>query len=105
MAEVATCMDATMEKAHVKHLDQKFDGKNMLIRGQRLTLFDFDIALMDNTSLVSNAPYLQSETLCCCYYSSTHVSMFLSCACYIELVYPFPFADVFRPLYFWLLNL
>ena len=46
----AKCMDTLLEMARVKHLDQQVDGKNMLIQGHRLTLYDFDVAEIDNIS-------------------------------------------------------
>jgi len=50
--QAAECMVTLLERAHVKHMDMDPSGKNMLIHRNRLTLYDFDIAQIDGTSLL-----------------------------------------------------
>lgn len=44
------CMDAIMSKARVQHFDMHDSGKNMLLNGKQLTLYDFDAAELDGVA-------------------------------------------------------
>ena len=49
----ASCMDALLHQAHVRHLAA--EPKNVAIRKNRLTLFDFDVAQLDSQPEALNA--------------------------------------------------
>ena len=44
----ARCIDEHLRLANVTHGDMTPDGKNMLVNGTRLVLYDFDIATLDH---------------------------------------------------------